>query len=160
MSESVTTRSESKERLLEWTKVNAIVLAVAPPIGGVLTGMIALFTSPRFSYEELYLLPVMLVAFATMSYVLGLPAAVFALILFLPLQYLVTRGTVYLAAICGVVGAELAILLLNVMRWLEGQPFSSEHSFSYAWGFAMFGIPAAISAAICWRITRRFHRLQ
>jgi hypothetical protein len=128
-----------------------IVLAAGPPIGGVVFAFIGSFIIGAWT-----MLPMATVTAPMVSYLIGVPIVVIALMIFLPLQLFVEHGTLYLAVVCGALAAEIAVLLWDVISG----PRSDLGLYDYMMGFVVFGIPSAVSAFACWHITRHLHRLQ
>ncbi len=149
---SMQTHAEAQPGLRDWAKTVLIILAAGPPVGGVPFAIIAMISKDS---SEWIMLPVAILGAIVTSYVIGLPIAIIALILFLLLQHFIARGTVYLAIACGLVSSEILTLLYHARL----------PSFAFNWGdyivaLIMLGIPSAISAYVCWRITKPLHRLQ
>jgi hypothetical protein len=151
----------SRDRLIEWTKVVAIVLAAGPPIGGLVLALIIFLIDPRHTMRGgVEMLPVFFVTLPLVSHIGGVPVAVIALALFLPSQYFIKRGTVYLAMICGALATGIALFILAATspKGIDLQSLTDVGSYGPI--VVMFAIPSVIAAWACWRITRRFHRLQ
>jgi hypothetical protein len=151
-------RSEARQRLYDWIKTVFIILAVGPPIGGLVFGLLLSVVTVLDRPDKWEDVPVTVIVSILTSYVVGLPIAAVAVALFAMLSRFGSRGTAGLAVLCGVTSAVLLIALNEMMR----QPVPA--AFELTWKDFMlqvvaFGMPSAVSAWVCWRMTKPLHRL-
>ncbi len=151
-------RSGSRQRLYDRIKTVLVILAVGPPIGGLAFGLLLSVVTVLNDPQKWEGVPVTVIVSIVTSYVLGLPIAAVAVALFLMLSRFGSRGTAGLAVLCGVISAALLIALNEIMR----RPVPA--AFGLTWKdfllqLMAFGIPSAVSAWVCWRMTEPMHRL-
>jgi hypothetical protein len=151
-------RSEARQRVYDWIKTVFVILAVGPPIGGLVFGLLLSVVTVLNGPDKWEAVPVTVIVSMMTSYVLGLPIAAVAVALFWILSRFRSRGTAGLAVLCGVTSAVLLIALNETMR----RPVPA--AFELTWKDFMlqvvaFGMPSAVSAWVCWRMTKPLHRL-
>jgi hypothetical protein len=141
-----------------WVKAVLVSLVVGPPIGGLIFGLLIsamkVLEGPggwEFALGALITAPLL-------SYIVGLPVAAVAIVLFLLLSWFASRGKAGLAALCGLVSAALLIVLSDSLRPPVGPGLRMSLQ-DFALQLVAFGTPSAISGWVCWRITRPWHQL-
>jgi energy-converting hydrogenase Eha subunit A len=160
MSEPATeaSRSGPRQRRHDWIKTVLVILAVGPPIGGFTFGLLLSGATVLNNPHKWEAVPVTVIFSTVTSYVLGLPMAGVAVALFLMLYRFGLRGTARLAALCGVISATLLIALNEMMRRPVPAAFGLTLK-DFTLQLIAFGIPSAVSAWACWRMTKPIHRL-
>jgi hypothetical protein len=154
---AATLRSVSRQRLHDWTKTVLFILAVGPPVGGLVYGLFLSAVIILKGLDKSVQFPAGILASMVLSYVIGVPVAAVAVPLFFVLQRLVKRGTAYLAALCAVLASLFLIFLNDVTR---DSTFIRMGWRDYLIMLGIFGVPSAISALVCWRMTSQWHRLR
>jgi hypothetical protein len=157
-SSTVPLRSASKQRLYDWIKTILIILAVGPPIGGFVFGLLLSIVTVLNGPDKWEFVPASMIISMFASYVFGLPIGIVAVALFLVLTRFISRGTAYLAVLCGVISTVLLIVLNEMMR--PPVPAALQITWTdFVLQVVAFGFPSALSAWLCWRITKPLHRL-
>lgn len=151
-------QSDSKQRLYDWIKAVLVVFAVGPPIGGFVIGLMLAAASVLSGTGGWEYVPVVLIVSPVVSYILGLPVAALAVVLFIPSSRLVSRGTRVLAAVCGVVSAALLIGFNEIMRLSVPAGLQMQWR-DFVLQLVVLGIPSGVSGWVCWHVTRSWHRL-
>jgi hypothetical protein len=151
-------RFEPKQRLYDWIKTVITILIVGPPIGGFVFGFLLSVMTVANGPDKWEFVPAAVIVSMVMSYVLGLPSAAVGVALFLMLIPFVRRGTAYLAVLCGVTSTVLLITSAEMMR--PSVPVALQLTWTDVVAHLVsFGIPSGISAWLCWRMTKPWHRL-
>lgn len=156
--EEPTPAAGSRRRLLGWIKAVAVALVAGPPIGGLVFGLELGLTSGFSGGGNWASVPATVMLAVITSYIIGLPVAAVAVVLFLLLSRLVSRGTGVLAVISGVAATAMLIVLNEAVRGPAAAHLRLTWT-DFALQLAAFGIPAMIAAWACWRMTRPLHKL-
>jgi len=154
-------RSDSRQRLYNWIKTVITILAVGPPIGGLVFGLllsvVTMLNGPD-KWEFVTAVPAAVITSVVASYLVGLPIAAVAVALFLMLSWFRSRGTAWLAVLCGVISTALLVVFNEMMR--RPVPAALQLTSSdCVLQLVAFGIPSAVSGWVCWRVTKPLHRL-
>ena len=150
--------AETRQRLYDWIKTVVTILLVGPLIGGFVAGLLTGSMAVLKGAEKWDFIPIATMGSMAMSYLFGLPIGIVAVTLLLMLLPFTPRGTTYLAVLCAVTAAVLLFALVEIMR--PPIPVTLQTTWT-ARGIRLvsFGIPSAISAWLCWRMTKRWHGL-